>query len=175
MIKHSVTYLLFQKDFSEQGLDRYFIYADGSLSEVDSEIVINLNNIIITHDYWLISSSLFNKHNKLPENVLDITVLSRFLLGKKALRGDIQPWDISQTIRPLYENPHDFDRYVSMYYRKQSPDVSTYQLFADALKNYTEGLIKHVEKEGESDRVFNIELLPVKMGCRLPTAGIPGS
>ncbi len=62
MSKGRTVYLVYQKDFSEAGKDRYFIYDGEVFSEVCSEDVVALDCFVVTHDFWLISSSLFKRH-----------------------------------------------------------------------------------------------------------------
>lgn len=79
MSKGKVVFLVYQKDFSEKGKDRYFIYEDGNFSEVDSEYVIGIECFLVTHDFWLISNSLYKKHQKLPGKVIDVVLFANIV------------------------------------------------------------------------------------------------
>ena len=103
MSKGRTVYLVYQKDFSEAGKDRYFIYDGEAFSEVCSEDVVALDCFVVTHDFWLISSSLFKKHGGLPSKVIDVVLLSKVVAGVKSIDGDVQPWDVSKTIKPLFK------------------------------------------------------------------------
>ncbi|MBI9092378.1 MAG: hypothetical protein JEZ12_24445 [Desulfobacterium sp.] len=158
MSKKKCIYFLYQKDFSEKGKDRYFVYEDGLFSEVDSDYIINLEADLVTHDYWLIGSSLYKKHKRLPNSVIDINLLSRIVAGVKAVSGDTQSWDIPHRIKPLYRDQDDFNRYMSMYYRREELSKDAYMLFAHKLEEYKEQLFGLAEKAGELYRFFDIEL-----------------
>lgn len=126
MSKGKYVYLIYQKDFSENGNDRYFLYQDGAFSEVDSSIVVSIDCFLVAHDFWLISNSLYKKHEKLPGKLIDVVLFSKIIMGIKSIDGDAQPWGVSKTIKPLYKNAKDFDNYVSMFYRRQPLDEEVY-------------------------------------------------
>jgi len=170
MSKGEIVYLLYQKDFVEKDGDRYFIYEGSIFSEVTSDYVVNLEAFIVTHDYWLISSSLYKKHGKLPNNVIDITLLSRLVAGKKDNSGDTKSWDISNTIKPLYADQHDFDQYMSMYYRRMVLNVDSYMLFAHKLAEYADLIFDRAHEVGELNRFYDLEVplynILSKVACR---------
>ncbi len=150
--------LVYQKDFSGKGNDRYFIYGDGRFAEVDSKSVVCCEDLIVTHDYWLIANALYREHGRLPIRVLEITLLSRIIVGTKAIPGDVQPWDISETIRPLYRDKGDFDRYIDMYYRRVDFKEESYMLFSHKLDEYTNNIRGAARLAGEWFRFYNVEL-----------------
>lgn len=158
MSKGKILYLVYQKDFSEGGRDRYFIYEDGAFSEVDSEYVVSLDCFVVTHDFWLISSSLFKKHNKLPSRIVDVVLLSKLVAGVKSVDGDIQPWDVSKTIKPLFKSSEDFDSYMDMYYRRKELVFDTYMLFSHKLAEYFDQLSVSASEVGELERFYSLEL-----------------
>ena len=158
MSKEKFVYLLYQKDFSEKGGDRYFVYEGDVFKEVNSEYVVNINCFIVTHDYWLITNSLYKKHEKLPGKVVDINLLSRIVIGMKATNGDTQTWDISKTIKPIYLEKEDFDKYLSMYYRRTDLEDNIYMLFSHKLAEYSESLFDAAAKCGELSRFYALEL-----------------
>lgn len=151
-------YLLFQKDFSERRRDRYFIYDGEGFSEVFSEDVVSLDCFVVTHDFWLICNSLYKKHKKLPSKILDIALLSKIVAGVKMVAGDVQPWDVSKTIRPLFRDGKDFDSYVEMYYRRKDLVLDTYMLFSHKLAEYFDQLSAVAKEKGEIERFYDLEL-----------------
>ena len=158
MIKGDIAYLTYQKDFSEKGKDRYFIYDGDSFSEVSSREVAELSCFVVTHDFWLISSSLFKAHESLPSKVIDVVLLSKIVVGTKSIEGDVQPWDISKSIKPLYKEGGDFDQYVDMYYRRMDLQIDTYMLFSHKLAEYFDNLSASASDAGELDRFYSLEL-----------------
>ncbi|MGB0664198.1 MAG: DNA polymerase [Pontibacterium sp.] len=149
---------MYQKDFSERGKDRYFIYDDGAFSEVDSEHVVSLECFVVTHDFWLISNSLFKKHNKLPSRIVDVVLLSKVVAGVKSVAGDVQPWDVSKTIKPLFKSNEDFESYLDMFYRRKELVFDTYMLFSHKLAEYFDKLRMLALEKGELRRFYSLEL-----------------
>ncbi|MDO6422968.1 DNA polymerase [Saccharophagus degradans] len=158
MSKKGMVYLTYQKDFSEKGNDRYFIYDGGSFSEVSSNQVVSLECFIVTHDFWLIASSLYRLHEALPKNIIDVVLYSKIVAGKKSAGGDVQSWDISKTVKPLYKEATDFDAYVDMYYRRKDLEPNTYMLFSHKLAEYFEVLSCLASRSGELNRFYSLEL-----------------
>jgi len=158
MSKDKIIYFLYQKDFSETGNDRYFVYEDNLFSEVKLDYIISLETFVVTHDYWLIANSLYKKQFRLPKRVLDINLLSRIVDGKKVEYGDTQSWDISKKIAPLFTDRQDFNQYMSMFYRRSELKESIYMLFSHKLAEYTENLLEKANEAGELNRFYDLEL-----------------
>lgn len=158
MSKGRTVYFTYQKDFSESGRDRYFIYDGEAFTEVSSENVVALDCFVVTHDFWLISSSLFKKHNSLPSKVIDVVLLSKIVIGVKSVDGDVQPWDVSKTIKPLFQVGDDFDSYMDMYYRRKELVYDVYMLFSHKLAEYFEKLSILALNSGEMERFYSLEL-----------------
>lgn len=158
MSKGRTVYLTYQKDFSENGRDRYFIYDGEAFTEVSSKNVVALDCFVVTHDFWLISSSLFKKHGRLPSKVIDVVLLSKIAIGVKSIDGDVQPWDVSKTIKPLFQVGDDFDSYMDMYYRRKELLYDVYMLFSHKLAEYFEKLSDLASNSGEIGRFYSLEL-----------------
>jgi len=158
MSKGRTVYLAYQKDFSEGGRDRYFIYDGEAFSEVYSEDVVALDCFVVTHDFWLISSSLFKMHGSLPSKVIDVVLLSKIVAGVKSVDGDVQPWDVSKTIKPLFKVSEDFDSYMDIYYRRKELVFDVYMLFSHKLAEYFNQLSVLVSDSGEMERFYSLEL-----------------
>ena len=158
MSKGRTVYLVYQKDFSEAGKDRYFIYDGEAFSEVSSEDVVALDCFVVTHDFWLISSSLFKRHGSLPSKVIDVVLLSKVVAGVKSIDGDVQPWDVSKTIRPLFKVDDDFDSYMDMYYRRKELVFDIYMLFSHKLAEFFDQLSILASDSGEIERFYALEM-----------------
>jgi len=158
MSKRRAVYFTYQKDFSERGRDRYFIYDGEAFNEVSSRNVVELDCFVVTHDFWLISSSLFKENERLPSKVIDVVLLSKIAIGVKSLDGDVQPWDISKTIKLLFQVGDDFDNYMDMYYRRKELVCDVYMLFSHKLAEYFEQLSVLASNSGEIERFYSLEL-----------------
>lgn len=151
-------YLIYQKDFSEKGNDRYFLYDDGSFREVTVEALLNIDKAIVTHDYWLIANSIYKDVKSLPEKVIDVVLLAKINAGIKAATSGDQPWDVANTIKPLFKDECDFDNYTQMYYRREELNEETYMLFSHKLAEFTECALEKAKNLGELDRFCSLEV-----------------
>ena len=158
MNKYKTIFLTYQKDYSEKGSDRYFIYDGAKFYETQSTDLFITNCYIVTHDYWLISSSLYKQHGKLPDNIIDIVLLSKITAGTKSNEGEAQIWDISTTIKPLYKDQDDFDKYINMYYRRRDLSLDVYMLFSHKLAEYFQILYIQATKAQELERFYSLEI-----------------
>ena len=158
MSKGKMVFLLYQKDFAENGKDRYFIFEEGKFSEVDSAYVVSINCFLVTHDFWLISNSLYKKNQALPSKVIDVVLLSKIVAGAKSVDGNVQSWDVSKTIKPLFTDAKDFNSYMEIYYRRKEFDFDLYMLFSHKLSEYFDLVSKKAFDAGEADRFYSLEL-----------------
>ncbi|XOB91544.1 DNA polymerase [Pseudomonadota bacterium 24LQ007] len=158
MSKGETVFLVYQKDFSENGKDRYFIYKNGAFSEVDSFFVVALECFVVTHDFWLIATSLYKKHQRLPRKVIDVVLLAKIVAGVKSIEGDVQPWDITKTISPLFNDKSDFDRYLDVYYRRSALNIGVLMLFSHKMSGYFDNLSDLATSIGEIERFYNLEV-----------------
>jgi len=152
------SYLVYQKDYSEKGNDRYFLYEDGSFRETTAEQLCGIKRTIVTHDYWLIANSIYKLVGNLPEEVLDIVLLAKIIKGTKAGKSGDQPWDIANTIKPLFKEGGDFDKYIEIYYRRAELNIEVYMLFSHKLAEFTERAFEKAENLGEIDRFNQLEV-----------------
>lgn len=75
MSKGSISFLIYQKDFSEKSIDRYFIYDGDCYQEVTALQVASIDHFLVTHDFWLISTSLYKHAGGLPKKVIGKSVV----------------------------------------------------------------------------------------------------
>lgn len=152
------SYLIYQKDFSEKGNDRYFLYDIDKFQEVTAKDLLNIDKTIITHDYWLIANSIYKEASALPKRVIDVVLLAKINIGIKASTSSDQPWDISNTIKPLFKDECDFDNYTQMYYRRIELSEETYMFFSHKLAEFTEQALDKAKILGEFDRFISLEV-----------------
>ncbi|WP_287018004.1 DNA polymerase [Cycloclasticus sp.] len=151
-------YLIYQKDFAENGDDRYFLYDTEKFQEVTAEALLNVDKAIVTHDYWLIANSIYKDANSLPKKVIDVVLLAKINAGIKAASSGDQPWDISNTIKPLFKNEDDFENYSQMYYRRTELSEEAYMFFSHKLAEFTECALEKAKNLGELDRFYSLEV-----------------
>ena len=157
MIDQQVRYLLYLHDFSGKGNDRYFIYDDKSYAELSSDEVVSEDSLVVTHDYWLITNTLYKKHKRLPSKVMDVVSLGRVLAGRKAKKRGVQDWDVSIAMRCVLGKA-DLNSYLDIYYRKSKYDPNVYMTFSHSLAQYFEKLWGDAILHKEASRILSLEV-----------------
>ncbi|MFD2112548.1 hypothetical protein [Thiorhodococcus fuscus] len=157
MISDHEIVFLYQKDYAETGLDKYFIITQSGFSEVTAEQIVAEEKLIICHDYWLIAPTLFHKTGKLPPYVVDVDEFQVIISGSKQERRLRDRKDISK--RPNFpEIEQQLCRdYFEIFYRPSLFDSSTYQNFGIALYNCWCNLKLSATEKGELERYQTIE------------------
>ena len=100
--------LLYLKDFQAKGKDRYFLFKDNLLSEVQADELFNLDSHLITHDYTIISESIFKKCHKLPNKVVDVVDFKKFLLQEKITEKNKDSFKIKEIIKDEFQDKNAF-------------------------------------------------------------------
>jgi len=149
---------LYQKDYSERGQDRYFIKTGSGLVEVDSCDINETGSVLFTHDYWLISPSLYKAHEKLPSNVVDVVLFEKVVSGIKREKKDRKLWEISKCIKKFYEDVDKLNKYFSIFYRKDAFEKDIYDEFSEKILLYVRDLITRSKKNGEFRSFFSTEI-----------------
>ncbi|WP_312759056.1 DNA polymerase [Pantoea brenneri] len=164
--------LLYLKDFQAKGKDRYFLFKENLLSEVQADELFNLDSHLITHDYTIISESIFKKCHKLPNNVVDIVDFKKFLLQEKITEKNKDSFKIKEIIKDEFQDKNDLIEYFEIFYKKKPFNIDTYLLFAHKISDGYERLLAESLALGEQDRYFNIEIPCYNALCTHLAAGI---
>lgn len=64
--------LIFIKDFTGRGTDRFYWMDGGQLQETSAEEIVCFPGAIVCHDFWIIRDVLFDRTQDLPRNVIDL-------------------------------------------------------------------------------------------------------
>lgn len=150
--------LLYLKDFTEKGNDRYFLFEDSLFEEISLEVLMNKKCYIVTHDFWLIANSIFRKTNTLPNNIVDITDLSRYLIQEKVTKSNEEHFKIKQIMQSVYNDNKTLSEYFEIFYKKNKFDINTYMLFSHKLSEKFENLVLEAKEKDEYDRFFSVEV-----------------
>lgn len=152
-----IAVLLFLKDFKEKGNDRYFIFDNNALNEVEIPDILNLKKIIICHDYWLIAPSIYQSAGTLPNNVVDVIELKKLNIGKK-LTSNGEIIKISTLLKPYYTDKKDLNNYLNQFYKKLDFDLNSYLLFSHHITELWSDLVHEAVENDEWQRFTNIEI-----------------
>ena len=142
----------------EKGQDRYFLYDNDRFREIDSRELLDSTKYVVTHDYYLISTSLYRKHMRLPQMVVDISEFARFVHGKKKSKERTQEWEIAKAIKKYYHDKEKLKSYYKIFYRKIEMQEDVYMYFAHKMAEYTEELVEKAIERNEYNRYLELEI-----------------
>lgn len=149
--------LIFFKDFSERGGDRYFLWSDGALTETDPHKLVEMTVRLVCHDYWLISPAIFRSAGRLPVSVVDVVEFARGTSGRRISKAVRERQDVRQTLLEFCDEAV-VDSYLSAFYRQAELDASTLAVIGDALSRHWTELLGQAKINGEFERAIDVEL-----------------
>lgn len=88
--------LIFIRDYTEQGGDSFFLWANGELIEVSAKQLVDEDSELVCHDYWLIAPTLFKATSTLPKIITDIDDLRISTSGDRSDRESREKIDITK-------------------------------------------------------------------------------
>lgn len=172
--------LLFCKDFSNQGSDKYFIWYEGQLIEKSASQICDEEHQIICHDYWLIASSIAKIEGRLPKDIVDIHEFSIAICGEKKTRKLRDRAEIRDFLKGELElkndRPNDVDdkqlaanqsrevnativsAYLDIFYKRKPFNAETYKEAAKLIEARWKLLQMLAESNGEQKRQIEIEI-----------------
>lgn len=148
--------LLYLKDFTENGGDRYFLFDGDAVREVGARSIANSAAKIITHDYGLIAPSIRAQAGQLPECVIDILDFYRGTCALTGKDGRIQ----SRTLEELlHEQPVNYDatKYGEVFYRRVDYSETIYAEAGNAILRLWADLCRRAVEGDEIERYMQIE------------------
>lgn len=78
--------LIFIRDYTDQGKDRFFLWFEKVLKEVSAEDISSQTEELVCHDYWLIAPIIFRLTGRLPKIITDVEELRISISGKRSER-----------------------------------------------------------------------------------------
>lgn len=166
------TILLFIKDYSESGSDRYFLYGDGTLSEVSAVQLVSTSGLIICHDFWLIAPSIYRAIGKLPSCVVD---LDEFYVATSLSRGERKQRDRRGVPEALMETAEGRDiakKYSDIFYRTCEYDPVVFSISGRFILKFWKKLIDKAFFSEELTRQVFVEIPAFNLLYRHITPGI---
>lgn len=149
---------LYQKDYTNKGADRYYLWTKAGGSEVSANEIVSEEGLLLCHDYWLIAHSLYSSTGKLPGKVLDVEDFKLAIGGVKVERKEREQKKVAAFIADFYENTTRLSEYVDIYNRKLSFDSAVYDDIAPCIYEQWSKLQESAGKVGELERYLEVEL-----------------
>jgi DNA polymerase-1 len=157
--------LLYQKDFTHSGGDKYYLYTNATLTERSPREIVEENSQLICHDYWLISPSISESTGKLPANVVDIYEFSAGIAGSNEIRKSRDQAGIHSLLTPnIAEAQTDnarqetISKYIDIFYRKSEFSSEIYCAAGEILLERWNEINSTAQKNNEARRQSEIEV-----------------
>jgi len=148
--------LIFIRDYTDQGKDRFFLWSDKVLKEVSAEDISTETEELVCHDYWLIAPILFRLTGRLPSIITDVEELRISISGKRSEREKKEKIDITNSLQSLIPK-EIIQKYLAIFNRKEEICKETLSVFADALVSYSNRVEAEAKHEQEWDRLIQVE------------------
>lgn len=152
-----VMLLLFIKDFSGRGGDRYFIWQKDNLREAFAEDLAKSQLRIICHDYWLIAPAIYRQAGALPKEVVDLAEFECGISGKKVDRRVRERRDIKHMLTKVGDEAA-VGSYIESFYQGADPGEPVMASIAQGLIAYWMELLDLASKVGELERAISVEV-----------------
>ncbi|MGY1447074.1 DNA polymerase [Pseudomonas chlororaphis] len=148
--------LLFIRDYTAQGDDKLYLWANNELSEVPAAELTKEGLEIICHDYWLIAPAIFKATGKLPKLVTDIEELRISISGNRIDRESKEKVDIANTLNTIIDS-ETTNKYLSIFNRTAAVDKDVLATIGDALIKLADQLEVAAKETDEWERFILIE------------------
>lgn len=170
MLENAST-LAFVKDFTGAGATRYFLKGDDALKEVTADVLRDIDEYIICHDFWLIKEELA-KADCLPKKIFDLDEVYSTVSQKRNLREQRDQQGISLKIPYSIISKEELDAYLEVIERRSPVDISVIEAGCNALADYAKMLIFVADNNDELARLSQIELPIFQMLAAHSSLGI---
>ncbi|WP_440065016.1 DNA polymerase [Pseudomonas syringae] len=148
--------LIFIRDYTDQGKDRFFIWSENVLKEASAEDISSQTEELVCHDYWLIAPIIFRLTGRLPKLITDVEELRISISGKRSEREKKERIDITNSLKSLIPK-ETIQKYLAIFNRKEEVCKETLSVFADALVSYSDQVEAEAKYEQEWDRLVQVE------------------
>lgn len=156
MTEANVKAFLYLKDYANAGHDRFFLFSQGELTDVNAQQVVAEPALLVCHDFWLIAPTLLQLTGTLPLLVVDVDELQVMISGSKQERKLRDKKDISRRM-PQHVDENVCSNYFRIFNRSAPFDTTTYQEFGAALSAYWHFLKSSAQEKNELERFQLIE------------------
>ncbi|WP_343549291.1 DNA polymerase [Ralstonia sp.] len=151
------TVFSFIKDYAERGRDRYFLWRGGEGKEVSSKDIVDFQEMLVCHDYWLIAPSLYKTEGCLPPTVIDVEDFRFAIRGEKVDRRVRERRTIADSLSEIPE-AESLGDYMDMFYGRISADEKVILSIASTISEYWNRLKDEAEASGELERYLDVEV-----------------
>jgi DNA polymerase-1 len=117
MIDCASKLLIFVKDFTGQGKDRFYWFDGDQLSLTSADLVVKYPGAVVCHDFWLIRDDIFEKTGDLPQNIIDLDEFRMAVSGNPDDRIQRERFDITSLLDKYGASQDNCSKYRKMFYK----------------------------------------------------------
>jgi DNA polymerase I len=149
--------LTFQKDYTGLLRDRYFLWTQSGLLEVNADTVVREQSLLVCHDYWLIAPSLFGATRRLPAALVDLDEFQVATSGSRVVRESRERRTIAKALLELDVPEDTVGKYFEIFNRSAPFDKSIYEVVAAGMDALWRRLLVDAEQRNEVKRYEEVE------------------
>lgn len=172
MIDSTFKLLLFIKDFTGRGADRFFWFENNQLQETSVADIVAFPGTVVCHDFWMIRDTLFDNTGDLPATIIDLDEFRITISGNPDDRLSREKLDITAELEKFGATAEICSTYKRMFNRGVAfdPDVATKA--AMAMTKLYVALSEKAHANGESERFFTVEVPVYRLLQKAMSVGI---
>ncbi|WP_211851493.1 hypothetical protein [Plastoroseomonas hellenica] len=164
--------MLFVKDFTGRGADRFYWLEDGQLNETSAEQVVEFPGAVVCHDFWIIRDVLFDKTQDLPRAIIDLDEFRMAVSGNPEDRLSREKVDITSELGRYGASPEICSTYKRMFNRGVEFDADVACSAARIMAGMYLSLCAKASADGEFERFFAVEVPVYRLLQKAMSRGI---
>lgn len=165
-------FLIFVKDFTERGADRFYWFDNGQLSETSAEQIVDFSGAVVCHDFWIIRDVIFDKTQNLPGTIIDLEEFRMTISGNPEDRHTRETTDITSELSRYGASSETCSYYKKMLNRSVEFNVEIACEAAKAMKKMYKSLCEEARNNGEHERFCTVEVPVYRLLQKTMSAGI---
>lgn len=164
--------MIFVKDFTGQGADRFYWLENDQLSETSAEEVVGFRGAVVCHDFWIIRDVLFDKTHDLPRIIIDLDEFRIAVSGKPEDRQSRERVDITGELGRFGATTEVRSAYSRMFNRGVEFDAGVACYAAKAMAQMYLALCAEALANEEFERFFTVEAPVYRLLQKAMSSGI---
>lgn len=157
MIELQPVSMIFVKDFVSDQHTRFFTLTDGDFKEVTAKDIIQIENPLVCHDFWMIRDELM-KEGSIPPNIFDLDEVYCLISQQRNIRIQREEQNISFRIPKKIATGDIIKNYLLILSKKKPVSIPELKAVSIALLAFREHLLLEAKHRDEYDRLIQIEL-----------------
>lgn len=171
MIDADWAILLFVKDFTGQGADKFY-WLKETLVPTTPKDIIGYAGTTVCHDFWIIRDVIYDEAGDLPQSIVDLDEFRITISGNPDDRIAREKMDISVELAKFDASTEVCSTYRKMFNRGVEFDTTVAQPAAEAMAKMFISLCEQAKADGEWERFGSVEVPVYRVLQKAMAAGI---